>query len=83
MVEEDGVLVEEPREDKDGLDFAVRGITVRLVPQIDLGATTRSSIVGLSSLSLCSKLRATPNSEGALAAVGRNLVDGICAAGEE
>lgn len=78
MEEDNGVLAEEARDDKDGLDD-FPGIT-RLVPQKDLGATTRTSVC-LSSLS-----PAALNSEDALADVVKDLVDGlefVWAAGEE
>lgn len=83
---DDGDLPED-REDKDGLDnFPMIGIIFRLVPQRGLGIMVRSSVLGLSSLSPSSNVRATPNSESVLAAVLINFVDGpesVCAVGVE
>ena len=75
MTEEDeGVLVEDAKDDEEGC------CPFRLTPQIDFGNPTRSSDLGLSSLSRALR---TPDSEGALTAVVGFLVESNCSTWEE
>jgi hypothetical protein len=71
ITEEDGALVEDARETKEGLFMGIL-----LIPQIDFGNPTRSS------LSSFSPAWATPDSEDALVVVIEIIVESVCPAWE-